>query len=82
MTKLLSCLLIRTLTAGMQLHHQTARLTAIVSFLALSGCCSTADLLAQVGYMDGQQWMAAWEAAWQRNLDSCDADGHCLIQVT
>lgn len=44
--------------------------------------CSLADMLEQQGYAGGEQWLAAWEAAWHRNLERCDAAGDCLIHTT
>ena len=41
-----------------------------------------AAVLEARGFMPARQWLAAWEAAWQRNLDTCDAEGNCMIQVT
>ena len=32
--------------------------------------------------MRRQQWMAAWEAAWQRNIEACDDEGDCMIVLT
>lgn len=49
------------------------------------GCCAecrVADLVQQHRFADGGQWLAAWEAAWQGNLASCNATGDCLIQLT
>lgn len=44
--------------------------------------CRLAALLEAHGFVPAQQWVAAWEAAWQRNLRTCDGNGNCLIQVT
>lgn len=45
-------------------------------------CDRLAALLEQHGFYAAGEWMAAWEAAWRSNLDSCDESGHCMIQVT
>lgn len=50
--------------------------------LPLLLACRLAALLEEQGFMPARQWLAAWEAEWQRNLDTCDAEGRCLIQVT
>jgi len=43
-------------------------------------CEAVAHLVQAHGLGDGTEWMANWEAVWQRNLDTCDAQGKCLIQ--
>lgn len=41
-----------------------------------------AAVLEQHGLKSGQEWVEVWEAAWARNLATCDASGDCLIQLT
>jgi uncharacterized protein len=44
--------------------------------------CRIADIVDDLGFGEGQQWLRNWERAWQANLDSCSADGDCVIQLT
>ena len=30
---------------------------------------------------DREQWMRRWESVWKSNLDSCDDEGQCTIQL-
>lgn len=39
-------------------------------------------VLEAYGYYTAGEWQAAWELAWKSNLESCDAGGSCMIQVT
>lgn len=45
-------------------------------------CEAVAALVDKHGLGDGSQWMANWEAVWQRNLDTCDDSGSCLVQLS
>lgn len=52
------------------------------SLLLAAVLCRAATVLEQHGFASAKDWLAPWEAAWQKNLDSCSADGDCLIQLT
>lgn len=43
---------------------------------------AVADAVHRHGFGDRDRWMANWEAVWQANLDSCDAEGQCMIVVS
>ena len=37
------------------------------------------DLLEAHDLADKASWLPRWEAVWQRNLDTCDSQGNCLV---
>ena len=45
-------------------------------------CEKVAQLVSENGLGDGAQWLQRWEAVWKQNLDSCNAAGDCMIQLS
>ncbi|EFN56555.1 hypothetical protein CHLNCDRAFT_57487 [Chlorella variabilis] len=41
-----------------------------------------AHVVTSYGFGDGRQWMRNWERAWQANLNSCNLQDDCVIQLT
>lgn len=39
-------------------------------------------MVTSYGFGDGRQWMRNWERAWQANLNSCNLQDDCVIQLT
>lgn len=39
-------------------------------------------LLEQHGLADRELFLPAWQQVWDANLDTCDADGWCMIQLS
>lgn len=48
-------------------------------------CEATVRLLVEGGYESeegAQGWMRRWERVWQGNLDTCDGEGNCRVQLS
>ena len=38
-----------------------------------------ANMLETRGLADKSTWLSRWEKVWDENLETCDENGHCLI---
>jgi hypothetical protein len=50
--------------------------------LVRGDCDAIADMLDKYELGNGRAWMTNWERVWQNNLDSCDEQGNCKIQLS
>ncbi|KAL4513631.1 hypothetical protein Ndes2526A_g04963 [Nannochloris sp. 'desiccata'] len=45
-------------------------------------CEAVARMVTKKGFGDGNAWLRNWEKVWEDNLNSCNADGDCIIQLS
>eukprot|EP00889_Picochlorum_renovo_P007134 jgi/Picre1/34164/NNA_001638.t1 len=50
--------------------------------IVLEDSKKVARLVDKYGFADAKTWLSRWEDVWQANMDSCDAQGNCKIQLS
>lgn len=50
--------------------------------IVLEDSKKVARLVDKYGFADARTWLSRWEDVWQANMDSCDAQGNCKIQLS
>ena len=50
--------------------------------LVIEDCELVANLVEQYGFGDSKSWMARWQAHWDQNLESCNAQDTCMISLS
>lgn len=50
--------------------------------LVRDDCKAVARFITEHNFGNGNEWLAKWQQAWARNLESCDKNGNCLMKLT